>query len=89
MIFNNFLSFAKSVRPISTCSYHFSTSICAQTKMHVDLPMEISVIKSSSSLANLMKNLLSKVTFLNDQNIFLVVTCLRLPDLVGSGFLKA
>ena len=40
-----------------------------------------------SSLANLMKTPLSKVAFLNDQNTFLVVKCLRLPfRSVGSGW---
>ena len=38
-------------------------------------------------LANLMKNLLSKVAFLNNQNKFLVCFCLRLPfQSVGSGW---
>ena len=32
-----------------------------------------------SSLANLMKTPLSKVAFVNDQNTFLIVKCLRLP----------
>ena len=32
-----------------------------------------------SSLANLMKTPLSKVAFLNDQNTFLVIKCLRIP----------
>ena len=31
------------------------------------------------SLANLMKNLLSKVAFLKDQNTFLIVKCQRFP----------
>ena len=40
-----------------------------------------------STLANLMKTPLSKVAFLNDQNTFLVVKCLRLPfRSVGSGW---
>ena len=40
-----------------------------------------------SSLANLMKNPLSKVAFLNDQNTFLIVKCLRFPFCsVGSGW---
>ena len=40
-----------------------------------------------SGLANLMKNPLSYVAFLNDQNTFLVVTCLRLQfRTVGSGW---
>ena len=40
-----------------------------------------------SSFANLMKNPLSKVAFLNDQNIFLIVKYLRFPfRSVGSGW---
>ena len=40
-----------------------------------------------SSLANLMKTPLFKVAFLNDQNTFLVIKCLRLPfRSVGSGW---
>ena len=39
-----------------------------------------------SSLANLM-NTLSKIAFLNDQNTFLIVKCLRFPfRSVGSGW---
>ena len=46
-IFDNFLSFAKSGRPISTLILPFLDQLCAQTKMqqHIDFPMEISVIK--------------------------------------------
>ena len=46
-ILDNFLSFAKSGRPISTVFLPFLDRKWAQTKMqqHIDFPMEISVIK--------------------------------------------
>ena len=55
-------------------------------QQHIDFPMG-DFSDKISSLANLMKNPLSKVALLNDQNTFLVVTCLRLPfRSVGSGW---
>ena len=60
----------------------------------IDFPMEMSVI------ANLMKNTLAKVAFLNDQNTLLISPShfwlshvkdyhFVQSNLVGSGFLKA
>ena len=47
-------------------------------QQHIYLPMEISLIKFQA-WPIWMKNPLSKVAFLNDQNTFLVVKYLRLP----------
>ena len=46
-IFDNFLPFAKSGRPIRTLFQPFLDQKCAQTKMqqHIDFPMEILVFK--------------------------------------------
>ena len=89
MIFDNFLPFARSGRPISTLFLPFLDQLCAQTKMqqHIDFPIDDDCSVKISSLANLMKNPLSSVAFLNDQRILLIATCLRLQfRSVGSGW---
>ena len=76
-IFDNFLPFAKSGRPIRTLFLPFLDQKCAQTKMqqHIDFPMEISVLKFQAWPD---ENPLSYVAFLNDQRIFWSSQCLRL-----------
>ena len=75
MIFDNFLSFTKSGRPITI----FQPAMCADEDATTHLFSYGDFSDKISSLANLMKIPLSKVAFLNDQNTFLVVKCFRLP----------
>ena len=87
--FITFFLIPNQVNLSAHCSHHFSASFvcrlgCNNTFFffsNEDFSDKI------SSLANLMKTQLYKVAFLNDQNTFLVVKCLRLPFCsVGSGW---
>ena len=60
------------------CSYHFSASNVRRLRCSKTFFSYGDFSDKISSLTTLMKTPLSKVAFLNDQNTFLVVKCLRL-----------
>ena len=82
-----FLLLPNQVDLSAHCSYHFSASNMRRLRCNNTFIFLWRFSDKISSLARLMKTQLSKVAFLNDQNTFLVVKCLRLPfRSVGSGW---